>query len=155
MTTVAGYFAVGVTFALALALLPALILGLRPLGFSPLRIESEILRFITGVNIWKDDRNDGVSLKTSVLPLVAGMLFWGFWTACQLTGLVDVPTKPTFTGAFFSALFFLRAVIGLMEGLSQFYVPEKPSNFLDRNIMSPIFLLLGFCFAIITIGSSS
>lgn len=155
MTPVAGYFAVVVTFALALALFPALVLGLRPLGFSPLRVESEILRFITGVNIWNDDRNDGFSLKTSVLPLVAGMLLFGFWTACKLTGLVEVPTKPTITGAFFAALFLLRAILGPMEGFSQFYVPEKPSNFLDRNIMSPIFLLLGLCFIIVTIGSSS
>ncbi len=155
MTIVAEYFAVGVTFALALAFFPAFVLGLLPLGFSPMPDEGEFLRFITGVNIWNDDRNDGFGPKVPILPLVSGILLFAFWTACKLTGLLEVSTKPTVSGAFLAVLFLLRAILGLMEGFSQFYVPEKPSNFLDRNFMSPIFLVLALCFIIVTIGPSS
>lgn len=120
MTTVAGYFAVAVTFALAAAFVP---LGYLSLYF----VRNE--RDITGVNIWNDHQADGFSLKFRTLPLVFGVIF--------------------------AAAFLLRAVLGLMEGFSQYYAPEKLSNVLDRNVMSPIFLFLGICFIIITIGPSS
>lgn len=151
MITGAAYFTVGVTFVLAAAFLP---LGCLAASFV-LRDESEILRFITGVNIWNDHRNDGFRPKVPFLPLVSGILLFAFWTACKLAGLLEAPMKPTMSGAIFAALFLLRAILGLMEGFSQFYAPERPSNFLDRNVMSPIFLLLGICFIIITIGHPS
>lgn len=150
MTAVAGYFAVAVTFALAAAFVP---LGYLSLYF--VRNERDILRFITGVNIWSDHQADGLSLKFRTLPLVFGVFFFAFCTACELVGVFNAPAPPKFTGIIFAAAFLLRAVLGLMEGFSQYYAPEKLSNVLDRNVMSPIFLLLGICFIIITIGPSS